>query len=222
MGPEAVPVAGGRPVIVVGIVDDEHPDIEARFAYWQPPEGPLVPFGISVLPHDLDTSRSPALTVSHLRSLPLARWQRAARAKATEELRGTAGPLAEHAREMEGVLSGQRQSRDMRAIRAAAHLIEVAGEYRDNLKAGLPDPVAEIARQHGVNPSTARAWVFRARKAGILGPASGPTAGETVENEPENVPPSVAELGQAVAEAVNTQTGPKSHTHLKSSVRRKG
>jgi transposase-like protein len=54
----------------------------------------------------------------------------------------------------------------------------IAAEYRENVKNGLSDPVGEIARRHGVKPSTARGWVYRTRKLGFLGHARGRTSGE--------------------------------------------
>ncbi len=114
------------------------------------------------------------ISISHLRGgYPWIRWEGAARTAAWELASGSPG-LANEAVSPSTLLRKERRGR------ATDLLVQVAREYRTNVKRGLHDPVSQIARDHGVKPATARAWVFRARDLGLLGPARGPTAGEAV------------------------------------------
>jgi transposase len=57
-------------------------------------------------------------------------------------------------------------------------LAQVADYYRTYVAAGTSNPSSAVAERFDVNPSTARAWIHRARQKGYLGPARGPTPGE--------------------------------------------
>lgn len=57
----------------------------------------------------------------------------------------------------------------------------IAMYYMDLVARGRSDPAVEIARHFGLTPTTARSWIHRARKAGLLGAAVGRTAGTAVE-----------------------------------------
>jgi hypothetical protein len=114
--------------------------------------------------------RDPEIQVRQLMSqFPWARWENAARTSASEYLSTAPDQnLRYFVPRVKPLLIGS----------PGPNLAEVAQEYRRNVKKGLRDPVAQIARNHGVKPGTARAWVHRARTMGLLGPARGPTSGE--------------------------------------------
>jgi hypothetical protein len=68
--------------------------------------------------------------------------------------------------------------RTRRRLDSALLLARIAREYRENLAAGVSDPVAAIARERSWTASKVRTLVYRARKQGFLGPAVGRVAGE--------------------------------------------
>lgn len=70
--------------------------------------------------------------------------------------------------EDDGTAGGRRRYRSLH------HLADVAVEYETLLAEGRDDPAVEIAHRHGSTPTTARSWVFRARRAGFLEAAAGP------------------------------------------------
>jgi hypothetical protein len=115
-----------------------------------------------------------ALSTGDLRSrIPLVSWEKAARATVLELWRESEGE----------VVSRHRATAERPEEEQVANMVNkyamVAAEYRKNVSKGLRDPVAEIARRHDVQPSTARGWVYRSRKMGHLGKARGRTSGET-------------------------------------------
>jgi hypothetical protein len=103
---------------------------------------------------------------------PLASWEKAAKTAVLELWRESEGE----------VLPRHRFEADSRAEERTAERLNryaaIAAEYRANVKKGLRDPVAKIALRHGVKPSTARGWVYRSRKLGLLGNARERTWGE--------------------------------------------
>lgn len=139
------------------------------------------------------------LTVSGLRSLPLSRWERAARAALVPVIEARDEPIRRRMRAMteraerllaevervcpELVDAPHSDKAARRRFETAMKLAAVADEYRSFLAAGLADPVAAIARKIPISNSAARTLVYRARKEGFLGPARGPTAGEAVRTE---------------------------------------
>ncbi len=147
----------------VTVTDDAYRGIVAGFDYARGPHGwRLVEVRISQPDEHL-----PVLAAGAIRDMPTARWQRTAHAhlRAADERRGAT-----------------QQQLSPQLLRLA----EVAGAYRANLAAGLKDPVAAIARDYGVKPGTAGSWVYRARKAGLLGEALSRTAGEDIGRESES------------------------------------
>lgn len=141
----------------VKITDERYPGIVASFEYRRGQEGYWQLAAANVV----QTDASLSLSAGTLRDVPWARWQRTADAhlRAADERRGRAS-----------------QQLTPQLLRLA----EVAGAYRANLAAGLKDPVAAIARDYDVKPATARSWVHRARKAGLLGEALSRVAGEEI------------------------------------------
>jgi hypothetical protein len=104
---------------------------------------------------------------------PLASWEKAAKTAVLDLWRESQGEVVPRHR-FEPVNPAEEQAA-ARLNRYAA----IAAEYRANVKKGLRDPVAKIALRHGVKPSTARGWVYRSRKLGLLGNARVRTWGET-------------------------------------------
>ena len=187
-----VEIRGKRETLDIVVIDPDHRQIQGLFSYVAIPGivSEVFLVGIAVTPSaDQPIEGLLPLTVTDMRDLPLARWEQAARARLTALIR-----------EDPRLISTQRRVDELRAIteratatasrrrdikpssrrqaRSHERLLKVADEYRANLMAGRPDPVAEIARRHDVNPSTARSWVHRARQLGFLDPAIGRTAGE--------------------------------------------
>lgn len=141
------------------------------------------------------------INISAIRNLPLTRWEAAARGLLTlvssdhpDTIRNLGSDqyykisvdeniAAE--RHIESTLKNVYPEVDedttpggLRRARGLRKLATVAYEYRGHLTEGRLDPAAEIARTHEVSMSTARTWIHRARKAGLLGPAAGRTPGE--------------------------------------------
>lgn len=111
------------------------------------------------------------LTISDIRDLPLSRWEAAARAHVVDPAVMEALPI----REWKGYVGGGVVTTDPpqsgRKARSLAHLSEIAEQYQAELRLGTPDPAAAIANVRGVNRSTVRSWIHRARQAGLLLPA---------------------------------------------------
>ena len=152
--------------VAVSVTDDYYPHLRVRFTF-DDGEGTLPLDSVSVERIEEDLKHRPEISVYELRAeFPWAGWERAARVAAAEEFAERVG----HLRPV-GV-----ESREGSLFTRL--LIEVAMEYRSNVKAGLRNPAAMIAEKHGVKPATARSWIHRARELGLLGPAKGTTAGE--------------------------------------------
>lgn len=136
---------GGRHGAEVAVEDDDR-TATAVFSYvYRYEDWRLIRVNIGA-----DDPSAPSLMPSDLRDMPWARWQRAAYAKVREETAQKA-PVNE-------------------ANAALFRLAEVAGAYRMNVARGDRDPVSAIAREYDVKPATARSWVYRARKAGLIDP----------------------------------------------------
>jgi hypothetical protein len=179
----------------VTVREPDRPELLIRLGYAIRQEGPAL-VGFSVSPAGEPDAAS--LSSAGIRSLPVSRWDRSARAALGREIDRQLGGAAIAVDQVMGMLqtvlgdlSPEDQGRPLgelrellasrlqaaagarRRVRSIGRLEAVAQEYRANLAAGLPDPVASIARAHDVQPATARSWVYRARKAGLLGPAVG-------------------------------------------------
>jgi hypothetical protein len=118
------------------------------------------------------TDGSPLTNVDLQRRYPLASLERAARTSVIERWHESEGDVG----------AKERFEADhptaVRVIEQLAKYSAIAAEYRESVKNGRGDPAGEIARRHGVKPSTARGWVYRTRKLGLLGEARGRTSGE--------------------------------------------
>jgi hypothetical protein len=115
---------------------------------------------------------SPLTNVDLQRRYPLASLERAARTSVIERWFESESDVGAKER------IEADHPRAIRVITQLAKYSAIAAEYRENIKNGVRDPAGEIARQHGVKPSTARGWVYRTRKLGLLGEARGRTSGE--------------------------------------------
>jgi hypothetical protein len=152
--------------VSVVLTDDFYPHLRVRFTY-DNDDGTLPLNSVSVERTNEEMDHQPEITVFQLRAeFPWAAWERAARVAAAEE-------FAERVGGLRPVGVDSREGSLFSSL-----LIDVAMDYRANVKAGLRNPAAVIAEKHGVKPATARSWIHRARGLGLLGPAKGTTAGE--------------------------------------------
>jgi hypothetical protein len=178
---------------IVTVDDSDHPHLRATFTYLasviEPRGASWALVGLAIGPQvDLPIGKHLVLTVTEVRDLPVSRWQQAARAAATAEVSNTVtAGFAAVSRALRDVAEAfgapLNDRRAQRRLESRVRLVRIAREYRGNVAAGLTDPAGAIARDRGMNPSTVRSLVRRARAAGFLGPAIGPTPGEQEAGE---------------------------------------
>ena len=106
-----------------------------------------------------------------MRNMPISSWEMTARVT-----------LLRHLKPAESAIPDSAPDRD-------TFLRAIADEYRLAISQGSRSPAKQIADAHGVNPGTARAWVYRARLAGLLGKADGTRAGEAGVDQPSSPSP---------------------------------
>jgi hypothetical protein len=193
----STPTSPGTVRAVVTVDDSDHPRLSATFSYFASwfdrRDASWALVSLAVGPRaDLPIGKHLLLTVTQVRDLPVARWQQAARAAATAEIgEAVEGGFRVLSRELEDIAKAgagmtaaevfgapMTDRRAQRGLESRLRLVRIAREYRENLAAGVTDPAGAIARDRGVNPSTVRSWIRRARRAGFLGPAMGRTPGE--------------------------------------------
>jgi hypothetical protein len=179
-----------RDAWVATIRDDEYPYLIVSFEY-EFAEGYLFRTGFSVR-WDPDSSSSSEITLYEIRrDFPISSWEKAAQLEVVllierEQVESEREP------HVEGSSSSET---------GVPRLLSIAVEYKKNISEGIPDPVAKIARNHGVKPETARSWVHRARSKGYLGPA---------------------EVGKAGVSPTRSKSGSKKGTGAKRQTRRRG
>jgi hypothetical protein len=176
--------------VAVTVEDSDHPRIGAAFGYLVGDAGRAVFLrSLQVAPATgTPVGQQRRLTVTTVRNLPLARWEAAARAHLAQ-VPGFQPASADdvlfvlrHVTPKDRVdrlypgLAESKRPADVRKYRGLLHLAAVAEDFVREQLSGSPDPGAAIARQHNVKPATARSWVHRARKAGLL--ASPPEGGQ--------------------------------------------
>lgn len=179
--------------VTCALQDDDHPEYRATFALLITEAGTTRTVALRTV--TVAATGAPALTTSAIRDLPLHRWELAVRNittlwldRASEEgyAQGVAiagGDIDREAlvdelmRSLYPAAADDDTPAGVRRYNSLLRLAEVAVEYQLLLAEGRSDPAAEIARMRGVSATTVRGWIFRARKAGFLGPATGPTAG---------------------------------------------
>ncbi len=176
--------AAADPILTARVRDPDHPKVIGVLVYEEvsDPPGWILASLTVVPPLDMRSAEHRDLSASYIQTLPLARWERAARAFVQGEIQRARGLDEARAQEVfarYAELSGASDKPvTARAARSMTRLDAVARRYRELVIAGDKGPGATIAREYGVKPTTARAWIFRARKAGLLGPAQGNTTGE--------------------------------------------
>lgn len=154
---------------IATIRDDEYPGLLVTFEYeFHQYENILFRSGFGV---HWDPDDPPASEISLYeirRDFPIAVWERAAQSHVVSDIEREDEEDGLEAREIQAPSSSEA---------GPSRLFLVAAEYVKNINKGVPDPVAAIARSHRVKPETARSWVHRARKKGLLGPAEAGKAG---------------------------------------------
>jgi hypothetical protein len=117
--------------------------------------------------------------------LPWARLLRAAEALVMAQQRNSIQAWHDSARAAQIAVGSSDRPRIPRGRKPLGfdHYVKVARRYEQLCVEGgvagngKAAPVAQIAKEYDVNRNTARAWVNRARKKGLLGPASNGKAG---------------------------------------------
>jgi hypothetical protein len=174
-------------LVRIGIVEDpDHPGLRAAFRYEVSTKG-LELVGVAV------SATAPlSLTVGTVRHLPLGAWEQTIRQRIWKN--SPVNDIAAQLRIDEAIApflprldEEPKRFTDEELIDMEVHsmklvasgdprfnplLVDAARAYLANLETGVRDPVGAIARARGVKPSTARAWIFRARKAGLLAPTA--------------------------------------------------
>ncbi|MFI9466815.1 hypothetical protein ACIHBQ_04990 [Streptomyces sp. NPDC052492] len=170
------------------LTDSDHPSLTAEFEYLAiSADGRLFPRSVHIRPApDLPIGQNTPVTAGIIRELPLARWETAARSRAQAALQDWEEKVlldslgqptiralrdlspAELVEVIEPGLKGSSRKADQRRYSSLLHQCMVAIEYTALRMEGVQDPAARIARNHSVQPATARSWLHRARNSGIL------------------------------------------------------
>jgi hypothetical protein len=114
-----------------------------------------------------------ATSTSEITALPWSRLLRAAEALVTAQRRNSVQAWQDSAEAAQVAASQSDRRRKPRGRRPLGddHYIKVARRYEQLLAEGDRHPVKTIANEYGVSRNTAAAWVDRARRRGLLGPA---------------------------------------------------
>jgi hypothetical protein len=155
--------ATGQDTVV--ITDKDHPWIRAEFVYVDNPFGTLKSVSVELVIDATWDEETDISTYDLREGFPWAKWEAAARTLATDDMYPQPKSVGPPTLPPPG----------------PARYIVVESEYLLNRTLGLRDPAARIARKYGVNPSTVRTWIRRARK-GRLPPS---TEGSPVEPQPK-------------------------------------
>jgi hypothetical protein len=148
--------------------DDEYPYLVIRFEY-ELTEDRLVRSGFCVRWDRDGAGLASEIGLYEIRrDFPIKAWELAAQAHVVEAIDLARDEAEQGEPHVEPTSSGEA---------GIPRLMTIAIEYKKNIWDGVPDPVAAIARRHGVKPETARSWVHRARKKGYLGPTKPGKAG---------------------------------------------
>jgi hypothetical protein len=163
-------------VIQVKVRDDSHPHIEGRFDCIEA-QSRFTVMAISIHARagcELDG----VVTPSSVRELPLAQWEKFAKAAAQSWFRGPdplagshgggrrerAETLVQYLHPELNPISGKAAARKYESL---VRYAEVLDEYAQVLAAGGDDPTVVIAKRRGVAPATVRSWLHRGREAGL-------------------------------------------------------
>jgi hypothetical protein len=161
-------VEGGTTSWTASVRDEEaYPGVVARFGY-EVIDGKLKATETFVQASGEKADRL-------LRTAPLAKWRLFATIRLWQKVTQPLEALGTYTDKVhaatQALLAGEVVP--LNDVLGASPLLRTAtAEYVEHVTAGVINPVARIAASHGVKPSTARAWIFRARKVGILAPAN--------------------------------------------------
>lgn len=123
--------------------------------------------------------RQASLSVGFVRDLPLARWERIARAAAEEKIAGTrswawtpnfddvSSRAVAIVKEMHPELDPADGKAQARRWNRLIRLAEVVQEHQAARIKGAKSPAGEVAARRGVEPSTVRSWLHQAKQEGL-------------------------------------------------------
>lgn len=172
----------GVATVEVTVRPDEQPQLIVTFQYLVRTGEVLFPCGLKIEPAgDGPSDGWVRLGVGLIRDLPIARWERAARAAAEKQVEGAkvwewrqAQTPREITRLAETIVREMNPGLDPAAGKAAARrwnrlvrLAEVVHEHDAARARGAKSPAGEVASARGVEPSTVRSWLSQAKQEGI-------------------------------------------------------
>lgn len=121
-----------------------------------------------------------------LKDLPVARWEKVARASAERRLMA-GGPYVQHVapedmaeaivNEKFPELAGAAGGNALRRRNGLVHLAVMFQEYKRAEESGVENPAQALAEKHSVTAATVRGWLHRARKEGLAPESTHPNAG---------------------------------------------
>lgn len=172
-----VGVPGSR-IIEVMVRDPDYAGTWAFFKFGMVPE-------IGMQTVEFGASSSQGFGVA-LKTLPLLRWEKAARAAAEQRLVAE-GPHGQHVapEDMAELIVARRfpelseatGGNALRRRKGLLHLAMMFQEYKEAEAAGVENPTQILADKHSVSAATVRGWLHRARKEGLAPESSHPNAG---------------------------------------------
>lgn len=119
-------------------------------------------------------------------SLPIARWEKAARAAVERRLMAD-GPFGQHVdpRDMAEMivnekfpeLAGAAGGNSLRRRNGLIQLATKFQEYKRAEETGVENPAQVLAEAYSVSTATVRGWLHRARKEGLAPESAHPNAG---------------------------------------------
>ncbi|MEU9264591.1 hypothetical protein AB0E04_03930 [Streptomyces sp. NPDC048251] len=160
----------------------EYPQLTVTFVYAVRADEVLFPSGMSIGPAlGVSSSEWIRLGAGLIKDLPIARWERAARAAADAQIGGakswswrSTSSQAEIKRLAEAIVREMNPGLDPESGKAAARrwnrlvrLAEVVHEHDAARARGAKSPAGEVAEARGVEPSTVRSWLSQAKQEGI-------------------------------------------------------
>ncbi|WPO69911.1 hypothetical protein [Streptomyces sp. KN37] len=174
--------ADGVATVDVSLRPAEHPEFSVTFVYAVRDSEILFPAGMRVEPaHGVPSREWSRLGAGLIKDLPVARWERAARAAADAQIAGattwtwqTPSDQSEATRLAEAIVREMNPALDPNSGKAAARrwkrlvrLAEVVNEHDAARARGAKSPAGEVAEARGVEPSTVRSWLTQAKQEGI-------------------------------------------------------
>ncbi|MFJ9376842.1 hypothetical protein [Streptomyces sp. NPDC101455] len=160
----------------------EYSQLSVTFVYAVRDEDVLFPSAVSVGPaHGVPSDEWIRLGAGLIKDLPIARWERSAKAAAQAKVGGAkawswrpTSDQAEIKRLAEAIVREMNPGLDPASGKAAARrwnrlvrLAEVVHEHDAARTRGAKSPAGEVAEARGVEPSTVRSWLSQAKQEGI-------------------------------------------------------